>query len=112
MARRKEPADEELQRLVADSVRDLGDETAADVASRVMEVLRPLMGAAAERRRSESALRDAFREGYLTGQQAGRWNRWHALIWRHSALFKRMRAQDGQSVQSVAAAARYADLNY
>jgi hypothetical protein len=112
MARRKEPADDELQLLIADSVRDLGDETAADVAARVMDALRPVMGAAAERRRSEGALRDAFREGYLTGQQAGRWNRWHALVWKHSALFRRLRAKEDQSVQSVAAAARYADLNY
>lgn len=112
MARRKEPADEELKRLVAESLKDLGEDGAAEVAERVMDVLRPVVGAAAERRRNESALRDAFKEGYLTGQNAGRWSRWHAIIWKHSELFKRMRAQEERTEGSVAAAAKYANFNF
>lgn len=112
MARRTEPADDELRLAIVGSIGHLDENAAADVANRVMEALRPMIGAAAERRRSEGALREAFKEGYLTGQQAGRWSRWHALVWKHSALFKRLKARDEQSVQSLASAAKYADFNY
>lgn len=112
MARRKEPGDDELRRRLVDSVRDLGEDASELVGDRVMEVLRPLIGAAAERRRNEGALREAFREGYLMGQQSGRWNRWHVAIWKASGLFKRLRAQTEQHPHSIAAAAKFSDYNY
>lgn len=112
MARRKEPGDEELRRLLVEAVRELGDDASEIVGDRAMEVLRPLIGAAAERRRNEGALRDAFREGYFTGQQAGRWNRWHIAIWKNSSLYRRMRSKDEQHPHSIAAAAKFAGYNY
>ena len=112
MARRKDPAEDELKRLIVESVGHMGEEIAADVGGRVMTALRPVVGAAAERRRNEGALREAFQEGYLTGQQAGRWSRWHGLIWKHSALFRRLRSQTDQTPQKMAAAARFADFNF
>jgi len=73
----------------------------------IMEALLPVVGARALRRRSESQLMSAFREGYLSGKFAGRMARWHSQVWRGSQMFKTLREPANDQLS-----ARYDHYNF
>ena len=112
MARKKDPSDEEIRILVREAVAELGDELADSISDKVMDAVTPLIGAAAERRRNESDMREAFKEGFFTSKRLGQFARWHTMLWRHSSMFQTMKAKSESTLQDQAAQSRYADFNY
>lgn len=114
MARKPEPKDDQLKALIAEALGPhldgAAEETSAVLVEAVMARLKPVIGAAAERRRNQSLLREAFREGFRTGQSQGRFARWHSLLWTHSAMARRLR--ETSTGATVAQQSRYAAYNY
>lgn len=114
MPRKPDPQDDQLRGLIAEALASHpdqdGGETRDALADAVMAMLKPVIGAAAERRRNQSMLRDAFREGFRTGQSLGRFARWHSLLWTHSAFARRLREKPNET--TIAQQSRYAAYNY
>lgn len=97
------------RRIVAELEASAGDDIESR-ADRILSALQPVVGAAAQRRRNESSMRAAFKEGFLTGQKASRFSPWHSVIWVNSKLFRRMR-EDTRTPGSDEAALRFARYN-
>jgi hypothetical protein len=66
-------------------------------------------GGAAQRRRSLADIKAAFREGFFVGKDQGRLARWHAAIWAHSAIARRLKEQ---TLTTNGGSERYARYNY
>jgi hypothetical protein len=95
-----------VQKAMAEAVPE--DETARDrLTETVLAHLQPAFGAKAQRRRLISELRAAYKEGFLTGRNAGRFSRWHSEIWNRSALAMKLRNPSKADADAQERYARY-----
>jgi hypothetical protein len=102
--------DESIRRRIVAELQACPHEDVEAKADRLLAALQPVVGAAAQRRRNESSMKAAFKEGFLTGQKASRFSPWHSVIWVNSVLFRRMR-DETRTPGSDEAALRFARYN-
>ena len=102
--------DQSIRRRIVAELETCPQEDVDAKADRILSALQPVVGAAAQRRRNESSMRAAFKEGFLTGQKASRFSPWHSVIWVNSVLFRRMR-EETRKPGSDEAALRFARYN-
>jgi len=84
--RTNEKIDARIREIVEASLRDAipQDDARAAAVDSVVAGLEGTHGATALRRRLLSDMKAAFKEGFATGQRAGRYSSWHDAIWRWS----------------------------
>lgn len=109
--KRSEIIDGQTRRLVETSVASIvtDEGQTSQIVDAVMNAIMPHCGAEASRRRSESDMRSALKDGFLMGRNAGRFARWHDIIWRASETCKRMRTM---AADKTGAAERFSRYNF
>jgi len=109
----KSPAhiDESIRNRIQEALDASAGSSSSEQADLVMKALLPIVGSTAQRRRNESSMRVAFKEGFHTGQRAGRFSQWHSIIWAQSMLCRRFRTEASRSdPREIELRSRYNDL--
>lgn len=101
---RDDKTDERIGQIVLETLQGRVED-AEGLAKAIADALIPTLGVRAMRRRAQSQLMSAFREGFLGGRFAGRMGRWHAQIWRESQSAKAFR--DSANPQAAAHFEKY-----
>ena len=103
--------DESVRNRILQTIEANASATPEEKTDAIMKAILPVVGSAAQRRRSESSMRAAFKEGFVTGQKAGRFAPWHSYIWMYSLIRTKMKMGSIQPGGDEATL-RYARFNH